>query len=102
MSKSLTKQAKHEIEETFDDVAKTLRKAADALGDDPEKAIGEATQALRQAAEALAEKAAPEIKAIAKKAVNEAKAHPIATAAAVLSATAALLTVIGLGRKKAP
>ena len=101
MSKSLTKKVKHELEDVLDDVAKTLRRAADSLGDDAEEAVTQATQALRQAAEALAERTPPEAKYLAQKAVAEAKAHPIATAAAVLSATAALVTVIGLGRKKA-
>jgi len=100
MSKSVTRKIKHELEDTLEDVAKTLRQAADGLTDDAEKAIIQATQALRQAAEALAEKTPPEAKYLAQKALQEAKAHPIATAAAALSAAAALITVLGLGRKK--
>ena len=100
MSKSLTRKVKHEIEDTFEDVADTLRQAAEELGDDAEKAIAHATQALRQATQALADKTPPEAKYLAQKAMDEAKAHPIATAAAALSATAALLTVIGLARRK--
>lgn len=100
MSKSLTKKVKHELDETLEDVAKTLRQAADGLSDDAEKAVAQATMALRQAAEALADHTPPEAKALAKKAIDEAKAHPVATAAAVLSATAALITLLGLGRKK--
>lgn len=100
MTKSLARKVKHDLEDTLEDVAKTLRQAADGLSDDAEKAVAQATQALRQAAQALAEKAPPEARHLADKAVAEAKAHPIATAAAVLSATAALVTVLGLGRKK--
>ena len=100
MSKSLTKTIKRELEDTLDDVAKVLRQAADGVGDDTEKAVGQATKALRQAAQALADKTPPEAKDLAKKVMDEAKAHPIATAAAVLSAAAALITLLSLGRKK--
>jgi hypothetical protein len=100
MSKSLTRKVKHELEDTLEDVAKTLRQAADGLSDDAEKAVAQAAQALRQAAHALAEKTPPEAKYLAQKAVQEAKGHPIATAAAALSAAAALITVLGVARKK--
>lgn len=100
MSRSLTRKVKHELEDTLEDVAQTLRQAADGLSDDAEKAVAQATQALRQAAEALADRTPPEAKHLAHKALEEAKAHPIATAAAALSAAAALVTVLGLGRKK--
>jgi hypothetical protein len=88
------------FEDAFEDVAETLRQAADNLSGDAEKAVAQATQALRQAAHAVADKAPPEAKYLAQKAMSEAKAHPIATAAAALSAAAALITVLGLGRKK--
>lgn len=101
MSKLLAKHVKYEVEDTLEDIAKTLRRAADNLGDDAEKAVAEATKALRKAAETLAERAPPEARALAQKAVDEAKAHPIATAAAVLSATAALVSLVHLGRRKA-
>ena len=70
MTKSLTRTVKHELEDTLEDVAKTLRQAADGLSHDAEKAVAEA------------------------------KAHPIATAAAALSAAAALITIIGVTRRK--
>lgn len=100
MAKSLTKTVQHELEETYEDLAKVLGKATENLSDDAEKAVAQAAQALREAAQALADKTPPEAKHLAQKAVAEAKAHPIATAAAVLSAAAALVTIIGLGRKK--
>ncbi|WP_293900235.1 hypothetical protein [Phenylobacterium sp.] len=92
---------KHELDETLDDVAKTLRQTADGLSDDAEKAIVQATQALRQAGQALAERAPPETRHLAQRALDEAKAHPVATAAAALSATAALVTILGLGLRRA-
>lgn len=100
MSKSLTRKVKHELEDTLEDVAKTLRQAADGLSDDAEKAVAQAAQALRLAAQALADKTSPEVKYVAQKAVAEAKAHPIATAAAALSAAAALITILSVTRKK--
>jgi hypothetical protein len=100
MSKSLTKRVQHEFDETLEDVAKALRQAADGLSDDAETAVAQATQALRQAGQALVDNTPPEAKHLAKKAMDEAKAHPIATSAAALSAAAALITLIGLGRKK--
>lgn len=100
MTKSLTRKVKHELEDTLEDVAKTLRQAADGLSDDAEKAIAQATHALRQAAQALADKTSPEVKYVAEKAVAEAKAHPIATAAAALSAAAALITIVSVTRRK--
>jgi len=99
MSKSLTRQVKHDLEDTLDDVAETLRQAADGLSDDAEKAVAHATRALRRAAQTLADKASPEVKYVAQKAVAEAKTHPIATAAA-LSAAAALITILSITRKK--
>ncbi|MDP3748105.1 MAG: hypothetical protein Q8Q88_13765 [Phenylobacterium sp.] len=100
MSKSLTRKVKHELEDTLEDVAKTLRQAADGLSDDAEKAVAQAAHALRLAAEALADKASPEVKYVAQKAMAEARAHPIATAAAALSAAAALISVLSVTRKK--
>jgi ElaB/YqjD/DUF883 family membrane-anchored ribosome-binding protein len=99
MPNSPTRKVKHELEDTLADVAQTLRQAADGLSDDAEKAIAQAAQGLRTAADALAQKASPETRYIAQKAVEEAKAHPIATAAAALSAAAALITLLGVTRK---
>ncbi|WP_293677231.1 hypothetical protein [uncultured Phenylobacterium sp.] len=100
MSKSLTKTVQHDLEKTLHDVSKALRNAADDLSDDAEKAVAQAAQALRDAAQSLAEKTPPEARYLADKAVAEVKAHPIATAAAALSAAAALITLLGVGRRK--
>jgi ElaB/YqjD/DUF883 family membrane-anchored ribosome-binding protein len=100
MTKSLAGKVKHELDQTLEDVAATLRQSADGLSDDAEKAIIQATQALRQAAQALADHTPPEARDLAKNVIDEAKAHPVATAAAALSAAAALITMIGLGRRK--
>jgi ElaB/YqjD/DUF883 family membrane-anchored ribosome-binding protein len=99
MSKSLTATVKHDVEDILDEVAKVLRQAADGLSDNAEDAVAKATKALHQAAQALVDKAPPEAKDLAKKVMNETKAHPIATTAAVLSAAAALITLLTLGQK---
>ena len=86
--------------DTLEDVAKALRKAGESLSDDAGAALAQATLALRDAAQRVADKAPPEARYVAEEAVAEAKAHPIATAAAALSAAAALVTLLGLARRK--
>ncbi len=54
---------------------------------------------MRLAAEALVDHMPPKAQALAKKAVDEAKAHPVATAAAMLSAAAAVITLLRLSRR---
>ena len=100
MSKSLTRKAKQELEDSLKNVSKALRAAADDLSDDAETAVAQAAQALRKAAQALAEKAPREVEEMAGKAAAEARAHPIATAAAALSAATALITLLGVARRK--
>ena len=99
MSKSLTATVKHEVEDILDEVAKVLRQAADGLSENAEEAVGQVTKALHQAAQTLADKTPPEAKDLANRVMDEAKAHPLATSAAVLSAAAALITLLSLGRK---
>jgi len=100
MPKSLTREIKHDVQDAVEDIAKTLRAAADNLSDDAEDAVARAAQALRQAAHDLVEKTPPEARRLARKAVHEAKAHPLATTAAALTAAAALITLLGVARKK--
>ena len=100
MSNSLTRDLKHDIEDTFEDVAKALHKAADGLADDAETAVAQAADALRRAAALLGEKTSPEVKDLARKAVAEVKQHPIAYAAAALTDAAALISLLASARKK--
>jgi len=112
MSKSLTKQVRHEIEDTLDDAVKMLKRAAEDLSDDAEKAVAQAADALRRATEALTEttipqvrelvgKAGPEARELAGKAAREVKEHPVAPTVAALAAAAALIQILGTRRKKA-
>lgn len=101
MTKSLARQIRHDVEDTLEDVAHALRRAADTLVDDAEKGVAEAAAATRRAAEILAAKAGPRAKALAQKATAEVKEHPIASAAAALTAAAALISLLATARKKA-
>ena len=100
MANSLTRDLKHEIEDTFEDVAKALHKAADGLADDAETAVAQAADALRRAAAMLTDKTPPDVKDLARKAVAEVKQHPIASAAAALTAAAALISLLASARRK--
>src|SRR6478735_5038439 len=55
MSKSITKKIRHDVEDTFEDVAHTLRKSADTLTGDADQAVAVAAAALRAAADKVAE-----------------------------------------------
>lgn len=100
MSKSPLREIKHDVQDAVEDIAKTLKAAADDLSDDAEDAVARAAQVLRQAAHDLVENAPAEGKKLARKAVHEAKAHPLATTATALSAAAALITLLGAARRK--
>jgi ElaB/YqjD/DUF883 family membrane-anchored ribosome-binding protein len=100
MPKSLTGEIKHSIQDAVEEVAKTLRAAADNLSDDAEDAIAEAAQALRKAAHDLVESTPEDAERFARLAAEQVKAHPLATAAVALSAAAALITALGVARKK--
>lgn len=101
MTKSLSRKIRHDVEDTFEDVAKALCEAADTLSDDAEKGVAQAAAALKRAADTLAANAVPQAAGLAKKAIAEVKQHPIASAAAALTAAAALISILGSGRRKA-
>lgn len=100
MSKSLTKKIRHDVDDTMEDVAHALRKAADTLSGDAEQAVATAAAALRAAADKVAEITPEPAKYLARKAAREAKAHPIASAAAALTAAAALISLLAAARRR--
>jgi ElaB/YqjD/DUF883 family membrane-anchored ribosome-binding protein len=100
MTKPAIRQIRHDIEDTLEDIAKALHAVADELSDDAEAAVAQAAKSLREAAKALAAKTPPEARYVAEKALKEAKEHPVATTAAALSAAAALIALLRMGRKK--
>jgi len=100
MSKSLTKKVRHDVDDSMDEVAHTLRKAADTLSGDAEQAVATAAAALRAAADKVAKITPEPAKDLARKATQEVKAHPLASAAAALTAAAALISLLAAARKK--
>ena len=100
MPNSLIHELREDAEDTLEDVAKALHKAADSLSDDAEHAVAKAAEALRHAASVIADKTPEPAKALARKAAAEVKAHPIASTAAVLGAAAALISLLATARKK--
>lgn len=100
MTITLNPKRKAEIEDGIEDVAKALREAADGLSKDAETAVAQAAEAVRKAADALSAKAKPQAKELATKAVQEVKDHPIASAAAALTAAAALISILAAARGK--
>ena len=80
------------------DVAHDLREAADRLSNDAEAAVAQAAAALRHAAEALTAEAPKAARSLAKQAAEEIKDHPLASAAAALTAASALIGLLSAAR----
>jgi ElaB/YqjD/DUF883 family membrane-anchored ribosome-binding protein len=100
MSKSVIQELRHDAEESLEDLAKGLHKAAEDLADDTEHAISAAAKALRDAAGAMAAKAPEPAKDLVRRASAEVRSHPISSTAAVLGAAAALIGLLASARKK--
>ena len=106
MSKSISKDLRQDVkdlredvDETLEDVARALRSAAESLADESEEAIAKAAAAVRKAADVLAEKAGKPARAMADRAVQEVKDHPIASAGAALTAAAVLISLLVAERR---
>ena len=70
MSKSHSRHVKHDA---MEDIAETLRAAADNLSEDAENAVAQAAKVLRQAAHDLVERAPADAKRLAQEAAQEAR-----------------------------
>lgn len=90
MRKSLTKKSAGDMDDALEDVLQELKKAGGRLGDEAEDSLSRAAARLSDAAHGLAVEARSRSKVLAKGAVDEAKAHPLA-AAAIAAAAAALI-----------
>lgn len=88
----------HEVEAHIADVAHELRETADRLSDDAEAAVAQAAEALRHAADALTAKVPKAARSLAKQAAEEVKEHPLASAAAALTAASALIGLLSAAR----
>ncbi|KAF0177267.1 MAG: hypothetical protein IV086_02755 [Hyphomonadaceae bacterium] len=84
------KQMTHEAGDAFDDVVRSVKKMTAHLGEDSGDAISKSASALVHAAAELAEQAKQQSVTIAKKAGEEVREHPAATAAIVAAAVALL------------
>lgn len=92
MARSTAKQTVSEVDDVLDDVLANLKKLGKHLDDDAGDALSGAAAALTNSVADLIEDAKVRSRAIAGRAVAEAREHPAATAAIAAAAVA----VIGL------
>lgn len=90
----------HDAEALMAEVAGNLREAADRLSGDAESAVAQAATALRHATDTLATKAPDMARSLAKRTADEVKEHPLASAAAALTAAAALIGLLAAARAR--
>lgn len=98
MPKSPNNSMQH-LGPALDDVAQSLRKAAneaDGLSKEASEALTKAAAEVAQAAEALRKHAAAAARNVVQKAAHEMREHPIATLAAAITAAAALVRLIAV------
>ena len=99
MSKPITKALASTVDEALEDVMHELKRAARDVGGDIEDSIGKASDALSRAAHALAEEARDRSASLVQATADEAKRHPVATAAAIAAAAAALVGLVVAARR---
>lgn len=99
MSKSITKTVASNVDEALEDVMHELKRAARDVGGDLEDSIAKASEALNRAAHALADEARDRSASLVQATTEEAKRHPVATAAAIATAAAALVGLVVAARR---
>jgi ElaB/YqjD/DUF883 family membrane-anchored ribosome-binding protein len=89
------------LHDRLHDTLDHLRTAAASAGDDAEEAVQKATSSVVHAAQELLDHSKARAGRLAKDAAREVREHPIATAAAVTAAAAAVIGIIASqqGRK---
>jgi ElaB/YqjD/DUF883 family membrane-anchored ribosome-binding protein len=103
MSNSLADKIQHNVEDALDEVARSLRKAAEGaegLSGEANEALSKAAADVKRAAESLRKQAVAAARDVARKATHEVQQHPVASLAAAITAAAALVSVIAATRKK--
>jgi ElaB/YqjD/DUF883 family membrane-anchored ribosome-binding protein len=103
MSDSLASKIQHNVEDTLDHVASSLRKAAEGaeeLSGGSREVLSKAAADLTHAAESLRKHAVTAAKNVARKAADGVQEHPIASLAAAIAAAAALVGIIVATRHK--
>ena len=99
MSKPITKTVANNVDEALEDVMHELKRAARDVGGDIEDSIAKASDALNRAAHALADEARDRSVTLVQATADEAKRHPVATAAAIATAAAALVGLVVAARR---
>lgn len=98
MSKEV-KKITHDLEALLEDVIVTLRKSSADMSEETQEALGAAAQKLAEAAQSIVaevkDRSTPVVQAVA----AEAKARPIATAATLAMAAAAVAGLLMTHRK---
>jgi len=93
------KQMMNELSEGYDDVVRGMARMTKHLGADADDAVSDASRAFVRAAADLSEKIKKQSEALAKKAGEEVREHPVATAAIAAAAVGLLGYAITHTRK---
>ncbi len=99
MSESVATTVAHKLDNALDEVKRELKHATEAMGGNAEETFSRASEALNRAAHALAVEAQTRGKQVAKAVSGEVKQHPVATAAAIATAAAALVGLVVAARR---
>lgn len=100
MSKPL-KKITNDLDGLLEDVVHALRKSSAEMTDEAQEKLADAATKLAQAAQGVVAEARKRSAPVVKNAVDEAKAHPIATAATLAMAAAAVAGLLLSHRKNA-
>jgi len=98
MGKTSVKRLTEDAGDAIDDVVHNLKELAGQLSEDAGDKLSQTAVSLAHAAVELAEEAKVKTKAVAKKAGEEVREHPAATAA--IAAAAAALIGLAVARRK--
>jgi|SRR5580765_5965592 ElaB/YqjD/DUF883 family membrane-anchored ribosome-binding protein len=103
MSNSLANKVQHNVEDALDDVARSLRNAAEGaheVSGGASEVLSKAAADLTRAAESLRKNTVTTARNVARKATEGVQEHPIVSLAAAIAAAAALVGVIVATRHK--
>jgi ElaB/YqjD/DUF883 family membrane-anchored ribosome-binding protein len=84
------RDVRYNLEDSLEDIAKSLRTAAEGLSGDASEAVSKAAEEATRAAKSVREYAA----GVSRKAAHRVQEHPIVSLAAAITAAAALVALI--------
>jgi ElaB/YqjD/DUF883 family membrane-anchored ribosome-binding protein len=99
MSKSFAKKITTDLEPLLDEVVAAFKDGASEISEEAAETLANATLALAEAARSLVEEAKQRSTPIVRSAAKEFKQHPVATAATLAVAAAAVAGVLASRRK---